>query len=496
MRILLSLFLLSITSVFSYDLNEFRSTNYSKSSLYITPMISGDYTGIHGKQENIFAPLPDEGTALLGSATLIYARREFSDRNEWSGVVGLHGNYVNRSITDWSDSLNSEIVSTTAMVAPYGSFSYTHYFGLDDWYLGADGGTHYSIDYNEIEEHGVDTSAYESNIEGRHHYWKGGVSAGFGRFQSVTYARTAYYIVEALFKKGIIDDVRSDYIESIAHLLQETEKIRVWDEREHRTLQLEAIDAFFKEYGLVVEAALDYFTIINDFLMDTHPERQSGLRVGLAFRVEGTRHTYEVNASGKSENEFKYSRTFGVIEHHFTEALSLNWHIENKIYLESGAFSGDRVSVQHEIAPNATGWLSAIGHQTALSYYPSSRTEVSLTVGGNYWFIPVYLQTKHYDTTVKYENYMLTVGASMQYVWYFSTKLKLLAECGVYHSMERVEAKYWGIKAQYGPSQRSIVSEAYGNGFGDSNNEYWSYHESNPNGLSIDYSVSIQYDIF
>ncbi len=461
-------------------------------------MISGDYTQVNGDRQNIFTPLPDQGNRLLGGGELTYVRTGFSDESEWNITVGLQGNYVSTSQTYWgeSDSLSSEVLNVTSMVAPRGSFEYRHYYGLDDWYVGADGGTHYSIDYTEVEERGVGTVVSKANMEGTHHYWKGGLSAGFGRFQTVTDARTAYYIVDALFKKGIIEDVRADYIESIAHILQKTKKIRVWDEREQRAQQLKAIDAFFKEYGIVVETSLEYFTIINDFLMDSHPERQSGLRFGIALRTEGVVHTYEMNAIDRAESENNYTRTFGLVEHHYTEALSLDWHVENRVSFESGAFNGNRDSELYEIAPSATGWITALGHTTAFSYYPSSRVEVSMALGGSYWFIPVHLQTKHYDTTIKYENYMLTVGASLRYAWYFSTRLKLMAEGGLYHSMERVEAKYWGIKAQYGPSQRSIVSEAYGNGQGYSDNKYWKHHESNPNGLSLDYSVSLQYDIF
>lgn len=88
---------------------------------------------------------------------------------------------------------------------------------------------------------------------------------GQGRLENVMDAQMALFLLDDLYKKNIIrNKVDKQTAYQLAQLVTSLRNRRIFDYRVRRTVELSAIDSFFKAKKLVTASDINYFSSIND----------------------------------------------------------------------------------------------------------------------------------------------------------------------------------------------------------------------------------------
>jgi len=241
---------------------------------------------------------------------------------------------------------------------------------------------------------------------------------GYGRIKTVSGARKAIYLVDAVAKlqqlKRTPDEAE---LNKLAELVDQVTNQRFLDSRDQEMAQLKAIDSFFVANGIVEKANIEYFNTISDTWRYARTDRKAGWRIGGGFLMEGT-NAFESIDDKKTEFENIYltvkenitqdileqdysAQTFGgIINATYEQPLGLNWQLGGSAAFKAGTKSYDIVLTKSrkeyvnnnqptvnttestELKENYT--LKETSGNLYLGFYPSTRSYLQVGVAGRY----------------------------------------------------------------------------------------------------------------
>lgn len=214
---------------------------------------------------------------------------------------------------------------------------------------------------------------------------------GYGRIESVTDARQAIFILEALKDKGHMGKTTTkEEITAFAELISETRNRRFFDNRIQMIKELETLDGFLKQEGLVENNDISYFTTLMDYWNYGRPVVM-GAGNRIAFVVApGYSITNSVSDEPGSEVDDKSRRTFkslqAGIKFSHAKPYGLHWHhrlgfraFGGRLNLTTGHPADPLTTTEEESHPN---WQ--FHHYNNLNYYPNTRTLITLGYDINY----------------------------------------------------------------------------------------------------------------
>ncbi len=208
---------------------------------------------------------------------------------------------------------------------------------------------------------------------------------GVGRTESVTDARQAIFILEALKDNGHLDRTATrEEITAFAELISETRNLRFFDNRIQQMKELEVLDSYLKEKGFVEGNNISYFTTLMDYWNYGRPvPMYAGNRISLVV-APGYRISKSVSdKSGEpidNKRQSIYKSLQAGIEFWHSKPYGLHWHHS----LNFSAFAGWlKYDSRDENNPNvferkASSPNLQFRHRNNLNYYMNTRSTFTL----------------------------------------------------------------------------------------------------------------------
>jgi len=215
-----------------------------------------------------------------------------------------------------------------------------------------------------------------------------GVSTGIGRVEYVTDAQLGLYMLEDLKAVNRLNGyVTGTQINELGKLISETRLIRRFDRRLRRMEQIEILDRFFREQGLVIDGDAKYFTTLYDnWLFANNPNRFSGSRLTFGVDVEKEDYQFPITIPRLGWEENSEIVLSPYIRYANNKPLSLKWQRDYQASLQYATGNSDNVAVDSitmERSSSSTLDISNVNLNVGLSfgYFPTTRT--SFRFGGN-----------------------------------------------------------------------------------------------------------------
>lgn len=294
---------------------------------------------------------------------------------------------------------------------------------------------------------------------------------GWGRIERVEDARLAVYILDDLNKAGkLAREVTREDIHELSIRISEVQNERMFDSREKKIWELEQINSFLLEKGLIVSEDIVYFTLLNDnWDYSAGPVRESGFRISGGIspeidyykRADTEDEEYPLSDSTYSYESSLMERDLGgrlLTRLSYEKPLNLYWQlslsnefgvsklfrkstydyppfpedtdkgdvfsIENLLNFSIGYFPNSRTDMRLNISESVyfnnytpdegdelrdTHSLSTLGFQ--INYYISPRIRLNIHSNLNY----TYTKNKYISDEYKYNRLYYSAGASLVY---------------------------------------------------------------------------------
>jgi len=261
------------------------------------------------------------------------------------------------------------------------------------------------------------------------------ILAGWGRIERVEDARLAVYILDDLNKAGkLMREVTQEDIHQLSVRISEVQNERMFDSREKKIWELQQINSFLLETGLIESEDIVYFTLLNDnWDYSAGPVRESGFRVsgGISPEIEFYKtvetEDEEYPLSGTSYSaEYSYAnQEFGgrvLARLSYEKPLNLYWQlsISNEFRLSKsfGKTEIDEPGVDIAIKRDLFGLNNY--SQIGFGFYPNSRTSMQIYASETVNFDKY---TPEDDDETKWIQSTSTLGFSFNY--YISPRIRL-----------------------------------------------------------------------
>lgn len=364
-----------------YDLSDYALPDLELQTLDFNFGLGGDGNGLQYnpdfETENSDLSRQSHGLSLQSDYSLYRNNRKQQLNLEASFSLG--GGFNKRSEND-------KLISKESSLGPSFDFSVNSRFYLNDkFFYGAEPQVRTSFRLQKEKRRNYDGDLQEDKSNRTYADILLPLKVGVGRIESVTDARQAIFILEALKDNGHLKRTATkEEITAFAELISETRNLRFFDNRIQQMKELEALDGFLKNKGFVENNDISYFTTLMDYWNYGRPVFMgAGNRFSLVL-APGYRIYNSVSdepgtlVDDKSRSTYK-SLQAGVKYFH-TKPYGLHWHHS----LSFRAFAGwlkyesghpdDPVSTKREEShPNLQ-----FRHGNNLNYYMNTRTTVKL----------------------------------------------------------------------------------------------------------------------
>jgi len=391
---------------FGFDLGQSNSDSKYQSSYFNSNSKQNSLSGSLNSQYNSFKETQTFNRNLWLYTSL---QKSISDQDYDRFSHNSSDNYTTRSTDGYAADIN-------------GNFTTTYYLPRG-FYLEAVSQAGFSIEGGEEDYKQNDSANFRQNkqlrVNNRHNFSHSlPATFGYGRIKTVSGARKAIYLVDAVAKlqqlKRTPDEAE---LNKLAELVDQVTNQRFLDSRDQEMAQLKAIDSFFVANGIVEKANIEYFNTISDIWRYARADRKSGWRIGGGFFMEGTnafeswdnKSTAFVNSNltvnehvSQTITEQDYSaQTFGgIINAACEQPLGLNWQLGGNAAFKAGTKSYDIVRTDsrkdylnnNPPTVNTTEsseykedyTLKETSGNLYLGFYPNTRSYLQLSVDGRY----------------------------------------------------------------------------------------------------------------
>lgn len=329
-----------------------------------------------------------------------------SNQSFFSNITPNYSFYLNTKKFQVSNSINisplnynyakSKNNGSSNLVMSYNpsiSYSGSHrYYFVKKFFVEADLNFDYKYDNTKNELKGIPTenktSTTNSNL-----FVSVPLSLGWGRIERVEDARLAVYILDDLNKAGKIGrELTNDEITQFASLISEIKNKRFFDSREQKIYELQQMDSFLVSNKIVVSPDITYFSLMNDnWDYSSEPIRESGFKVniGISPSYSNNNDVFHNNNDSSQYRKEKTENSYfnGIMDIEYEKPLNLFWQLSVSDMLSGGKNRMDLINSGYIYADTskANNWSLQNSLNAFLSYYPNSRTEMSLGSSLSYY---------------------------------------------------------------------------------------------------------------
>ncbi len=227
------------------------------------------------------------------------------------------------------------------------------------------------------------------------------ILAGWGRIERVEDARLAVYILDDLNKAGkLTREVTQEDIHQLSIKISEVQNERMFDSREKKIWELEQINSFLLEKGLIDSEDIVYFTLLNDnWDYSAGPVRESGFRVsgGISPEIEfyktaeSADEEYPPANTTSTESSLLDRELGGKLLARLSYEKPLNLYWQFSLLNEFGVSKSFRkVITDNPPTPENTDKEDVFRIENYFSlvfgYFPNSRTSMELLVSESVYF--------------------------------------------------------------------------------------------------------------
>jgi hypothetical protein len=219
---------------------------------------------------------------------------------------------------------------------------------------------------------------------------------GHGRIEQIQDARLAIYILEELQKSGRISRLPgNEEIMEFSRLISRLKNERYFDYRLRKMEEIEKVDSFLQDKGIITSPDARYFTIVNDnWDYAQGPIRESGKRLSAGlipaysylYTNQETSYSDPVDTIGRKYNKNTIGiRMQGLYE--IERPVNLHWQRSLSLKLSYGYsrnFISSQFIEQSEDKSNIDQLMLETGIKYAMGFYPNSRTNITGQVSLDY----------------------------------------------------------------------------------------------------------------
>lgn len=407
-----------------YNLSNYQSPDLERRSLefgFDLGQSNSDYKYQSSFNNN------SNSNSLSGSLNGVY--NSFKDTQTFTRNLWLYTR-LQKSISDRDDdNINHPISDSYTTTSTDGYFAeingnYTiSYYLPRGFYLEAVPRSSYSIEGGEQDYKQNDSANFRDTrrfqVNNRHNFTSFlPATFGYGRIKTVSGARKAIYLVDAVAKlqqlKRTPDEAE---LNRLAELVDKVTNQRFLDSRDQEMAQFKAIDSFFVANGIVEKANIEYFNTISDTWRYARADRKTGWRIGGGFfhdNIEAFesvdikrtefKNSYLTVEEDITQNIYEqdYSvMTFGgIVNAAYEQPLGLNWQLGGNAAFKAGTRSYDIVRTDSEKkyvnnnlptvnTTESTEYkkdytLKETSGDLYIGFYPSTRSYLQISVDGKY----------------------------------------------------------------------------------------------------------------
>ncbi|MGM0532702.1 MAG: hypothetical protein ACQER7_15240 [Bacteroidota bacterium] len=427
--ILLSISIVTFTKAQTsgeYDLSEYALPDLELQTLDFNFGLSGDGSGLQYNPD-----FETENSDLSGQSHSLSLQSDYSlYRNTRKQQLNLEAGFsLGGGFNERSE--NDKLVYKKRFFGPSLSLRLNSRFYLNDkFFYGAEPELRTSFGLQKEKSRNYDGDLQEDKSNRTSADILLPLKIGVGRIESVTDARQAIFILEALKDNGHLNRTASkEEITAFAELISKTRNRRFFDSRIQKIKELEALDGFLKNEDFVENNDISYFTTLMDYWNYGRPVFMgAGNRFSLVL-APGYRIYNSVSdepgtlVDDKSRSTYK-SLQAGVKYFH-TKPHGLHWHhslsfraFAGWLKYESGHPDDPVSTTREESHPNLQ-----FRHGNNLNYYMNTRTTVKVGYDISY---------THFIDDSQPENEVLSTSGdvvsgsiNLNAYYYISPKLRL-----------------------------------------------------------------------
>ncbi len=205
--------------------------------------------------------------------------------------------------------------------------------------------------------------------------------AGVGRIENVSFAQQALFILRKLKEQGkITKDLSHEEITAFADAIARIRSRRVFDFRLRRIFELEQLDQFLTESGIITEKDIGYFAHLNDqWIYGASILRESGYRFNFSVIPSIFYESNNFNAFSDN-NTTLFSLLIG-FEYDGAHPINQDWQRS----FNAGAYAGFSKGMISDVTTSFDKDFSeprvVAGMEYGLGYFPNTRSRLTLGVG-------------------------------------------------------------------------------------------------------------------
>lgn len=233
-----------------------------------------------------------------------------------------------------------------------------------------------SLRGDEIKDVSSDTRSSQRSIQ-----LISPLRVGVGRIENVSFAQQALFILRKLKEQGkLTKTLNADDVAAFADAIANIRSRRVFDFRLRRIFELEQLDQYLTESGIISDKDISYFAHLNDqWIYGASVLRGSGYRFNFSV-IPGLFYNNDKPNIFNSTNATLFSLLIGF---EFTGSRPINQYLQRSF--NAGAFAGFSKGMLTDVITPFEKEFSepktVIGMEYELGYFPNTRNRLDFSLG-------------------------------------------------------------------------------------------------------------------
>jgi hypothetical protein len=363
----------------SFDLTKYKTADYQRRML----VFSGDFSGNYS--ENKTEDLSSSYRKIFNSSlTLDYNLVKNTRKVQKDFFIRTSLNPLNYDLSSYHmdyesfyNNIKSENTDSKGEILMM--LSNRKYFRENKFF---ELGVFSNIDagYNKDDDHRISNMEFQKSNSSSRDFdgaLKLPLKLGFGRIENVEDARMAIFILEALKEnQQLSKELNDDDVLLFAEKVTQLRNKRHFDSRKRRIYEIQSLDSFMREKGIVTtQNAVYYSNLIDNWGYANNPVRESGTR--FSFGIAPELNYYITNNISQSKN-YSLSKGIGAfVELRSEKPLNLKW--QQSFGITTGyTRSGNNATTKYDDSGKSKQKHSTdfvyISGDWGYGFYPDSRS--------------------------------------------------------------------------------------------------------------------------
>lgn len=424
----------SINAQFSsFDLSKYKTTDYQRRELVFSGDFSGNYS--ENKVEDYHSSYLK---GLQSNFSFDFNSTKNSRKTQRDILLKAALNPLKYDLSSYHSNSylyynNLKEENTDHKVEVTFHSSHRNYFKSNKFFE-LDVNASLKAGHSKDNDHKIDNTVFQKS-DNSSRFLEGNlelpVKIGAGRIENVEDARMAIFILEALQQNSQLSkEVNEEDILLFAEKITQLKNKRHFDSRKRRIYEIQSLDSFMREKGIVnSQNAVYYSNLIDNWGYAHNPNRQAGTRFSMGIAPV---LYYNITNNISQQKDSYLSKGIRLMaELKAEKPISLKWQRSaggTAVYTRSGNRATTKSSGNGEFITKYTSdnvYISAYG---GYGFYPDSRSYHEITISpfaGKYW-------NKLKDSNPDYWENVWNYGANLSLGGYIYFSERLYANYSVY----------------------------------------------------------------